>query len=315
MHLAGIDIGTLTCRLLVAEVNLPDRFKEIEADRRILRLGEGVDESKRLSDKAMDRVVATLKEWRKKTAKYSLEGVAVVATSAVRESKNREEFLSRVKQETGWDIEILTGEEEARRTMLGIRVGLPPTISDFLGIDIGGGSTECILAREGESPQGISLDLGAVRLLERAFHHDPPTDQDLQKAETFIEKELRKVGKSLGGVPRFPLIGTAGTITTLAAMAQCLNQYDRTKVHNYEISLFKVKQLEKNLMARTSVDRLDMPGLEPGREGVIVAGTVILRNIMETFKFETCLVSDYGLREGILVDQAKKIKETPKRNT
>ena len=183
MRVAGIDIGTLTCRLLVAEVNLPDGFKEIETDRRILRLGERVDQSKRLSGKAMDRVVATLKEWREKTAKYSLKGVAVVATSAVRESENRQEFLKRVKEETGWDIEILTGEEEARRTMLGIRFGLPATISDFLGIDIGGGSTECILAREGESPQVISLDLGAVRLLERFFHHDPPRVHDLHHAE------------------------------------------------------------------------------------------------------------------------------------
>ena len=175
MRVAGIDIGTLTCRLLVADVHLPDVFKEIDADRRILRLGEGVDQSKRLSNKAMDRVVATLKEWREKTAKYSLEAVAVVATSAVRDSENRQEFLSRVKRETGWDIEILTGEEEARRTMLGIRFGLAATISDFLGVDIGGGSTECILARGGESPKVISLDLGVVRLLERDFHHDPPT--------------------------------------------------------------------------------------------------------------------------------------------
>jgi len=119
MRIAGIDIGTLTCRLLVADVNLPDVFKEINADRRILRLGEGVDQHKRLSAEAMDRVVDTLKEWKERMAKYDLDALAIVATSAVRESENRQEFLTRVKQDTGWDIEILTGEEEARRTLLG----------------------------------------------------------------------------------------------------------------------------------------------------------------------------------------------------
>jgi exopolyphosphatase/guanosine-5'-triphosphate,3'-diphosphate pyrophosphatase len=145
MLLAGIDIGTLTCRLLVADVNLPDEFKEIATDRRILRLGEGVDQHKRLSAEAIDRVVGALKEWREQTAKYHLDAWVVVATSAVRESDNRQEFLTRVKRETDWDVEVLTGEEEARRTLLGIRFGLPETITDFLGLDIGGGSTECIL--------------------------------------------------------------------------------------------------------------------------------------------------------------------------
>jgi exopolyphosphatase/guanosine-5'-triphosphate,3'-diphosphate pyrophosphatase len=307
MLLAAIDIGTLTCRLLVAEVNLPGEFKEIDADRRILRLGEGVDQHKRLSAEAMDRVVETLKEWREQTAKYPLGAMVVVATSAVRESDNRQEFLTRVKQETGWEVEVLTGEEEARRTLLGIRFGLPQTIADFLGLDIGGGSTECILDRKGQDPLMISLDLGVVRLLERVFHHDPPSAQDLQNAEICIDEQLAKVVEVFGEVPHLPLVGTAGTITTLSAMAQRLKQYERTRVHNYELTLSTVKSLEKALIGRTASERLGMPGLGEGREFVIVAGTVILRRIMETFGIATCLVSDFGLREGILVDKAAKL--------
>jgi len=306
MRIAGIDIGTLTCRLLVAEVNLPDRFKEIDADRRILRLGEGVDQHKRLSADAMERVAGVLNEWKKRTAKHDVEEVVVVATSAVRESENRQEFLRRVKQDTGWDIEILTGEEEARRTLLGLQFGLPTTIADFLGLDIGGGSTECILNRKGRSPLVISLDLGVVRLLERVFHHDPPTPQDLQNAEACVDEQVALVVQAFGEIPSMPLVGTAGTVTTLAAMAQCLAQYDRTRVHNYELTLSTVKRLEQDLMAKTGSERLAMPGLEPGREFVIVAGTIILRRFMEIFKVGTCLVSDYGLREGILVDLAIK---------
>lgn len=307
MRLAAIDIGTLTCRLLVADVNLPDEFKELDADRRILRLGEGVDQDKRLSVEAMDRVVETLKEWKERMAKHDVDALAIVATSAVRESENRQEFLRRVKQETGWEVEILTGEEEARRTLLGIRFGLPAIISEFLGLDIGGGSTECILARSGQSPKVLSLDLGVVRLLERVFHHDPPTAQDLQNAEVCIDEALAKVVEAFGEVPILPLVGTAGTVTTLAAMALRLKQYDGTRVHNYELSLATVRGLEKELLDKTGSERLEMPGLEPGREFVIVAGTIILRRLMETFDFESCLVSDYGLREGILVDLAKKL--------
>ncbi len=306
MRLAGIDIGTLTCRLLVADVNLPHEIKEIASERRVLRLGEGVDQNKRLSEGAIDRVVETLKAWSETTRAYSIEGIAVVATSAVRESKNRQEFLTRVKRETGWDVEVLTGDEEARRTLLGIRFGLPEAMGDFLGLDIGGGSTECIFARKEQPLQVISLDLGVVRLLEREFHHDPPIAQDLQDAETFIDKEMDKVAQSFGALPNIPLVGTAGTITTLAAMAQALKQYDRTQVHNYELSLFTIKKLERDLISKTGQQRLSILGLEPGREFVIVAGTVILRRIMETFGLETCLVSDYGLREGILVDLVLK---------
>ncbi len=309
MRVACIDIGTLTCRLLVADVHLPAQLKEIDADRKILRLGEGVDQHKRLSQEAMERVVATLTEWRERTAMYVLEAVVVVATSAVRESDNRQEFLTRVKRETGWDIEVLTGEEEARRTLMGIRFGLPETIIDFMGLDIGGGSTECILAGKEQPPQVISLNLGVVRLLERVFHHDPPTAQDIQNAEAVIDEQLVNMRQRFGTLSDTPLVGTAGTVTTLTAMAQQLKEYDRSRVHNYELSLAIIIRLEKDLVSKTGSERLKMSGLEPGREFVIVAGTIILRRIMETFNFSTCLVSDYGLREGILVDQAEKFQK------
>lgn len=308
MLLAGIDIGTLTCRLLVADVNPPDEFKVVDVDRRILRLGEGVDQHKRLSQAAMDRVVATLKAWKERIAKYPLKAMVVVATSAVRESDNRHDFLARIMQETGWEVEVLTGEEEARRTLLGLRFGLPPNIKDFMGLDIGGGSTECILAQEDKHPAVISLNLGVVRLLERVFHEDPPTTREIHQAEACIDQELINVLKVFGSMPRVPLVGTAGTVTTLAAMSLKLPRYESARVHNYELTLSVIRKLEKDLITKMAPQRLAMPGLEPGREYVIVAGIVILRRIMETFGFDTCLVSDYGLREGVLVDKAEKMK-------
>ncbi len=303
MRVGGIDIGTLTCRLLVAEVNLPDGFTELLTDRRILRLGEGVDRQKQLSPTAMDRVVAVLKEWKPQVVDLNLEAMVVVATSAVRESKNRDELLARIQEETGWTVEVLSGEEEAQRTLLGIRYGLLKGVKEFVGLDIGGGSTECILAKEGMAPKVISLDLGVVRLLERALPHDPPESQDIEKAKACIDEQLQLISRAFGNLPKVPLVGTAGTITTLAAMAQRLEQYDRARVHNFELSFSIVKELETELMQRTAPERLDIPGLEPGREQVIIAGVMILRRFMETFEFSSCLVSDFGLREGVLVDK------------
>ena len=153
------------------------------------------------------------------------------------------------------------------------------------------------------------LNLGVVRLLERVFHHDPPTTLDIGNAEICIDEQLAKVVQAFGRMPNIPLVGTAGTITTLAAMAQGLARYDQTRVHNYPLPLWAVKRIERDLITKTGLQRLSMAGLESGREYFIVAGTVILRRIMESFGFETCLVSDFGLREGVLVDRARKLME------
>ena len=130
--------------------------------------------------------------------------------------------------------------------------------------------------------------------------------------KTCIDEHLAKVKKVFRGISNLPLVGTAGTITTLAAMAQRLKQYDQTRVHNYELTLKTLKALEKELLTKTGSERLRMPGLEPGREFAIVAGTVNFRRFMETFDFETCLVSDFGLREGILIDLAQNISKNNK---
>ena len=176
-RLAGIDIGTLTCRLLIAEHTPGHPLNELQSERRILRLGEGVDQTKRLSADAMDRVIHCLQEWRKVIDSHQVEATAVVATSAVRDASNRGEFLDRVKAECGLEVELISGEEEARRTLLGIRSGLPVGVTDILALDIGGGSTEFILDRPGQDPITRSIDIGVVRLCERLLRHDPPTDE------------------------------------------------------------------------------------------------------------------------------------------
>lgn len=307
LRLAGIDIGTLTCRLLIADLSPGSPLRALRSERRILRLGEGVDLTRRLGDSAMDRVLQCLREWREIIGGYQVDACAVVATSAVRDAANRDEFLRRVKQEAGFEVEVISGDEEARRTLLGIRSGLPAGMTDILALDIGGGSTEFILDRLGQKPAVRSIDIGVVRLCERLLHHDPPTDNEVRQAREWIARETNAAVADMGNCQTATFVGTAGTITGLAAMAQKLSTYEPARIHNYMLKLDTIRELEQTLLSRKKVNRVGLPGLEKGREEVIAAGAIILRTIMETLEEKECLVSDLGLREGVLIDLAKRI--------
>ncbi|MGZ8380517.1 MAG: Ppx/GppA phosphatase family protein [Nitrospira sp.] len=305
-RLAGIDIGTLTCRLLIADLASENSPKELRSERRILRLGEGVDQAKRLSPVAMDRVIHCLQEWRNVINSYHVEATAIVATSAVRDAANRDEFLERVKREAGFEVEIITGDEEARRTLLGIRSGLPAGVTEILALDIGGGSTEFILDRPGRKPIVQSINIGVVRLCERVLHHDPPTAEELQQAREWVIRETKAAVANMPDYRQATFVGTAGTVTGLAAMAQKLSTYEPAHIHNYRLKLETIRELEQTLLDRTKAERVGLLGLEKNREEVIAAGAIIIRTIMETLSQEECLVSDLGLREGVLIDLARQ---------
>lgn len=307
--LAGIDIGTLTCRLLIAELAPSGTLRELRSDRRILRLGQGVDRDRMLRGDAMARVAETLKEWCTLMEGYQVDASIAVATSAVRDAGNREEFVRLIHRQTGLEIEILSGEEEARRTILGIRSGLPAGVSDVLALDIGGGSTEFILDRPGQTPMMRSVDIGVVRLCERLLRHDPPTSEEIHQAREWVRAEtVAAVGEMTLPVG-LTFVGTAGTITSLAAMAQQLPTYEPARIHNYRLARTVVEELESTLLARTKSERVGLPGLEANREEVIAAGAIILRTVMETVRIPSLLVSDLGLREGVLLDLATRLDE------
>jgi len=309
-RLAGIDIGTLTCRLLIADLPVNCPLKELRSERRILRLGEGVDQSKRLNSAAMDRVIQCLKEWRAVIDGSRVDACTAVATSAVRDAANRQEFLDRVKCEAGFEVEVITGEEEAHRTMLGVRSGLPTGVTDVLALDIGGGSTEFIFDRIGQVPIVRSIDFGVVRLSERILQHDPPTTEEVQRAREWIRKETEKAMAVMPQRAGVTFVGTAGTVTSLAAMAQELPTYEPARIHNYRLTLETISNLEQQLLSRTKAARIGLPGLEKNREDVIASGAIIIRTVMETLDEQECLVSDLGLREGVLLSLATQVSES-----
>ncbi len=310
LRLAGIDIGTLTCRLLIADVPTDGRLTELRSERRILRLGEGVDQTKQLSVAAMDRVIQCLQEWKDVIDTYHVNACIAVATSAVRDAENRDEFLERVAFEAGFDVEIVMGDEEARRTLLGIRSGLPDGVTNVLALDIGGGSTEFILDRLGHQPLVQSIDVGVVRLCERFLHHDPPTDDEVRHAREWVARETKAAVAAMGNYQTATFVGTAGTITSLAAMPQKLPVYEPARVHNYLLRLNTIQEIEQTLLSRKIADRAGLSGLEKGREEVIAAGAIIIRTIMETLGLSVVLVSDLGLREGVLINLAKKVMKS-----
>jgi exopolyphosphatase/guanosine-5'-triphosphate,3'-diphosphate pyrophosphatase len=223
----------------------------------------------------------------------------------VRDAANRDEFLDRVKREAGFEVELISGDEEARRTMLGIRSGLPAGVTDVLALDIGGGSTEFILDCPGQPPIVRSIDIGVVRLCERLLHHDPPTDGEMQQAREWVARETKAAVAGMNNYQAATFVGTAGTITSLAAMAQKLPTYDPTRIHNYQLQLRTIQDLEQTLLSRKKTDRANLPGVESGREEVIAAGVIIVRTVMETLGMGSCLVSDLGLREGVVLHLGK----------
>jgi exopolyphosphatase / guanosine-5'-triphosphate,3'-diphosphate pyrophosphatase len=306
MRVAAIDIGTLTCRLLIGDVDGQGPVKPAFSGRKILRLGEGVDQTKQLKPEAMTRVIDAIREWKGVIEQHEVQASVAVATSAVREAHNREEFLKRVKQEAGVEVEIIDGQEEARLTLLGLRSGLPASVGDILGLDIGGGSTEFIVDQKGQDVQTISIDMGVVRLSERVLKSDPPSESEIQEAEQLIQSLTQQALSTLGTTSGLTFVGTAGTITSLAAIAQGLTAYDPDRVHNYTLTFETIKNIEQTILPRKNSERTVIPGLEPGREGVIAAGTLIIRCIMEELCRDQCLVSEYGLREGVLVNLAQE---------
>jgi exopolyphosphatase/guanosine-5'-triphosphate,3'-diphosphate pyrophosphatase len=313
MILAGIDIGTNTLRLLVAET-APDSFHEIYADRKVTRLGQDLDRRGMLTREAEERSLKVLGDFAEKIRRHAALHTAAIGTSALRSASNAAPFLEEVKKKTGLDIRVITGEEEARLTLVGVVQALKgfgwlksDVLESALVMDIGGGSTEIIVTHPAEGPLMASLPLGAVYLTDRYLKNDPPTAAEialLRRAVKDILEQRKGVMKPATGKV---FVGTAGTITTLAAMDLELAEYDPVKINGHILTRHAVNAMVRTLSASTLKERRSIPGLEAGREDIILAGAVVTQEVMERFGFKSMLVSDWGLREGIVLDLYRKI--------
>jgi exopolyphosphatase / guanosine-5'-triphosphate,3'-diphosphate pyrophosphatase len=301
VRLAVIDLGTNTVRLLVADVR-PDRpWTTVHAEQRVTRVGEGLHGRGVLGDAPMARTAAAVVAYVERARQAGAGRVAIVATSAVREARNGSAFAARLAAETGERVEIISGDEEARLTLRGLRRGLSLDVPTMVAFDIGGGSTEYVLACAGVLRDAVSLRLGVVPLAERfAFPSrvDPaPYAVLLDEIRGRLRDELPR---AFAEAPVDVLVGTAGTVTTLAALDLGLSVYDPLRVHGHRLSRAAVERVLARLGAMSLDERGALPCLEPGRADLIVPGTAIVMATMERLRVDALVVSEYGLREGIM---------------
>jgi len=307
---AAIDVGTNTLRLLIAEAVSPDDYAILHEEQEITRLGEGLMADRLLLAEPRRRSLAVLSRFAETVRRFKARQVAVVGTSAVREAKNREEFAQAIARETGLSLRVIDGEEEARLTLLGVHHGLRLGSRRILLIDVGGGSTEFVLAKGGTMEATVSTGLGVVKLTEQHLASDPPAASELRALDQAVMARIDRLHRELPGLEETELIGTAGTPTTLAAIDLALPTYNRQRVHGHVVSRARVRDLFASLARLPVRERRLVPGLEPGRADVMVAGAAILVATMDRLGFEAMRVSDDGLREGILLDLLRQEDST-----
>ncbi len=313
MILAGIDIGTNTLRLLIADA-ATGHFREIISDRRITRLGQDLEPGGILTSEAIERSLDALVAFQDRIKQQDVRYISAIGTSALRRARNSSVFIDRVKKRTGFVVRIISGEEEARLTLLGVEQSLAMpnragnnALTSKLVVDIGGGSTELILITTGRKPRVASLKLGAVYLYDRFIKHDPPTPEDLARLMNAVVEELNASAGSFKVARDCICIGTAGTITTLAAMCQGLTHYDTAKINRFILTREFINATVMNLGALKIEERKKIRGLESGREDIIISGAIITQEIMRFFGLNSMVVSDWGLREGIIIDLLEKL--------
>ena len=298
MKLATFDVGSNTVLMLAAEVDERRQPRILAELSRITRLGRGVDRNGRLDPGSSALTLATLQEFAATAAGLGVERMAAAATAALRDAADGSEFIARVKQRAGIELQIIPGAEEAALSHLSVVRGL--SIDPWLPlliVDIGGGSTELIRAEPGAELKLVSLQMGSVRLTERCVHSDPPSDADTASLHATIEGALDGLGWHFR--PAL-LVGIAGTVTTLCAVALGLHSYDSGAVHGHRLRRSEVGRVIGLLRSLPQVERLKLPGLPEGRADVLFAGATILEHVLERYGVNEVTVSDQGVRWGLL---------------
>jgi len=299
---ASIDIGTNTVRLLILETKPNGSLREVSQVRSITRLGKGMSVGKKLLDDRMDETISVLTKFRDEYSKFEPLIVRAVATSAVREASNQKDFVSRAKKEAGIEIDVISWEEEADLMVKGVLWKLPNIEKDILVFDIGGGSTEFILARDRKIISSIGTQLGTVRLTEKFISHHPIDVNEYKVLETHFRRELKLVKEKLSSFPPEVLVGTAGTVTTLAAIDGDVYPYDPKVIHGRSLTFNRVEKLLEDLKNKSLAERSAMKAIEKGREDLIVVGGALVLEIMRAFECNLLTVSEHGLREGLVLD-------------
>ncbi|MGH7844392.1 MAG: Ppx/GppA phosphatase family protein [Candidatus Binatia bacterium] len=309
---ASIDLGTNTILLLIADIRTDGSFRVIDDRAQITRLGQGVDRSGLLSDGAQNHSLAALKDYARHCQALGVDKVVVVGTSALRDAANRDDFIARLEQECGWKLRVLSGEEEARYSFVAVCCGLDLKGQKVLAVDVGGGSTELIRGKDGALSAWVTMQLGSVRLTERYLLADPPVEEQCRQVTASIDRELERQCAGWRAVYAAPtMVGIAGTFTTLAAIAQGRKTYSHGDVHGSRLTRAGVQRLIGLFESQTAIQRRQIPGLDPGRADVILAGSLLVERVMGFFNIDQVWISDQGVRYGVLYEKLKRDHAKP----
>jgi exopolyphosphatase/guanosine-5'-triphosphate,3'-diphosphate pyrophosphatase len=294
MRVAAIDVGTNTVLLLVVDEG------RVVVDRcRIERLGRGVDKSGALDPRNVEGALDALREYAGVIAGAGVERVVVVGTQALREARNGADFLRPASEILGVEVDVIGGEREAELAWLAVVRSFPELAEgDLVVCDVGGGSTEIIVGKGGRIGSRVSLPIGSVRMTERYLHGDPPSADEARALVRGIDEVLAAVDLPRGAT----LVGTAGTLTTLAAVAIGLEPYDADRVQGMRLARGEVGRQLARYLELTTEQRTQMRGLEPKRADVIAAGAAIVDRIMARAGVEELVVSDRGIRWGLVYE-------------
>ncbi len=305
-RVAAIDCGTNSIRLLVADapdLDSPEPLVDVVRLMEIVRLGEGVDRTGELAPAAIERTRVALDGYARQIVELGTERVRMVATSASRDAGNAADFQAMVETTLGIPPEVVSGDQEARLSFTGATRGIAADLATpYLVVDIGGGSTEFVTG-SGTVDHEISVDIGCVRLTERHLHDDPPTAAQIAAATADITAAVDRALVTVPGKNASTLIGLAGSVTTVTAMALGLTAYDPARIHGARVSYEQVAEVTDRLLGMTRSQRLEIGVMHPGRADVIGAGALILRIIMERAGFTgpagAVVASEHDILDGI----------------
>ena len=306
MRLASIDIGTNTILMLVADVLRDGSLKVVRDEHFIGRLGKGVDEHGIILKETFDRILAILSQLKSIADSIGIEHLSICGTSALRDAENRQEFIDFIKEKLALEIRILSGNEEAELTYLGaVSEYLTHTNSkNYAVLDIGGGSTELVTGSVEKVTSSVSIDIGSVRLTERILKRNPPSDISLENAVQLVRNHLKNI---------FPLsrttkiIGVAGTLTTLAALDLRIPDFDRNLINRHVLTIEAIDRIFQELRPLILDQLRNYPQIHPSRADILLAGIIILREILRKVNLSKITVSDRGLRYGIVIKTAQTL--------
>lgn len=306
MRVAGIDCGTNSIRLLIADaVPGPDggvRLADVVRHMEVVRLGEGVDRTGMLSPAALERTRLALVDYGDRIRAADAQRVRMVATSATRDAGNRDAFVSMVRDAIGVDPQVISGAEEAALSYAGAVGGLPSLLGEqapILLADIGGGSTEVVRGAAGQVQAAHSMDVGCVRLTERRLHGDPPAGDEVDAAVADIEAALDAAAADVPLTGASAFVGVAGTVTTLAAIVLGLPAYDPLAIHGATMSAAQVEDVTTMLLGMTRAQRAALPVMHPGRVDVIAGGALVLRTLVRRTESTAVIASEHDILDGI----------------